>query len=194
MAAIVADPDDDTVRLAAADFLEEHGDPDRAAFVRVQVELARLEAAGQGKSLEADDLRKKERAYLGPLSYDWRFWAAEACPELVRVVSRGTDRDPLQGMTVEGADRLTWRRGFVDEVACSPPEWLRHGDAIRQRQPVRRVRLTAPDPLTREEWYGMIRTLRGLSEVSLGEHTAGFAGWLREWLPGVKVSLDERSA
>ncbi len=40
MAAIVADPDDDTVRLVAADYLEEHGDPDRAAFIRIQVELA----------------------------------------------------------------------------------------------------------------------------------------------------------
>ena len=49
IAAIIADPDDDTVRLVAADFLEEHGDPDRAAFIRIQVELARLEADGRGQ-------------------------------------------------------------------------------------------------------------------------------------------------
>jgi uncharacterized protein (TIGR02996 family) len=34
-------PDDDTPRLIYADFLEETGDADRAAFVRAQVELAR---------------------------------------------------------------------------------------------------------------------------------------------------------
>src|SRR5688500_1268195 len=86
VAAIVADPDDDALRLVAADFLEENGEPARAAFIRVQVELARLEAAELGKSPEADELRKKERAILGPLSEAPRLWAAEECPELVRGV------------------------------------------------------------------------------------------------------------
>ncbi len=53
LAAIVADPDDDTVRLVAADFLDENGHADRAAFIRVQVALARLEAPGSGESPEA---------------------------------------------------------------------------------------------------------------------------------------------
>ena len=35
-AAIVAHADEDTPRLAYADWLDEHGDPDRAAFIRVQ--------------------------------------------------------------------------------------------------------------------------------------------------------------
>src|SRR5262245_57198091 len=46
LAAILADPDDDTVRLAYADWLEEQGDPaqqPRAEFIRVQVELAQGE-------------------------------------------------------------------------------------------------------------------------------------------------------
>jgi uncharacterized protein (TIGR02996 family) len=34
-------PDDDTPRLVFADYLDDHGDHDRAAFVRAQVELAR---------------------------------------------------------------------------------------------------------------------------------------------------------
>src|SRR5262245_2593359 len=42
LAAIRAAPDDDTPRLVYADWLDEHGDPDRAEFIRVQVELARL--------------------------------------------------------------------------------------------------------------------------------------------------------
>ncbi len=41
LAAVCDRPDDDTPRLVLADFLDDHGDPDRAAFVRAQVELAR---------------------------------------------------------------------------------------------------------------------------------------------------------
>jgi len=39
--AILADPDDDAPRLIYADWLDEHGDADRAEFIRVQVELSR---------------------------------------------------------------------------------------------------------------------------------------------------------
>jgi uncharacterized protein (TIGR02996 family) len=40
--AIVHAPDDDVPRLVCADFLEETGDLDRAAFIRLQIELARI--------------------------------------------------------------------------------------------------------------------------------------------------------
>jgi uncharacterized protein (TIGR02996 family) len=40
--AICEDPDDDTPRLIYADWLDEHGQPERAEFIRVQCELARL--------------------------------------------------------------------------------------------------------------------------------------------------------
>jgi uncharacterized protein (TIGR02996 family) len=188
LAAIVENPDDDTARLVAADFLEENGEPDRAAFVRVQVELARLEAAGQGKSLEADELRKRERAFLGPLSMDRQFWAAEACPELVRVASRGAGRDPLEGMTVEGAERLTWRRGFVEGVNCRAEEWLRHGEAVRRRNPVHTVILTGCDRMTRDDWYAAMAALTGLRSVQLADAVPGTAHWLQNWLPGTDVA------
>jgi uncharacterized protein (TIGR02996 family) len=41
LAAIQEAPDDDTPRLVYADWLAEHGDPERAEFIRVQCELAR---------------------------------------------------------------------------------------------------------------------------------------------------------
>jgi uncharacterized protein (TIGR02996 family) len=41
LAAVRAEPDDDTARLVLADWLEEHGDSARAEFIRVQCELAR---------------------------------------------------------------------------------------------------------------------------------------------------------
>ncbi|HJZ60212.1 MAG TPA: TIGR02996 domain-containing protein [Gemmataceae bacterium] len=37
LAAICATPDDDTARLVYADWLDEHGDPDRAEFIRLQI-------------------------------------------------------------------------------------------------------------------------------------------------------------
>ncbi|QEL18048.1 TIGR02996 domain-containing protein [Limnoglobus roseus] len=40
--AIISEPDDDTARLVYADFIEEAGEPERAAFIREQIELARV--------------------------------------------------------------------------------------------------------------------------------------------------------
>src|SRR5881275_2195430 len=42
LAAVLAAPDDDAPRLVYADWLDEHGRPEWAAFIRLQVELARL--------------------------------------------------------------------------------------------------------------------------------------------------------
>src|ERR1043165_1555580 len=39
--AIIDNPDDDAVRLVYADWLEEHGDTDRAEFIRLQIEVAK---------------------------------------------------------------------------------------------------------------------------------------------------------
>lgn len=39
--ALLAEPEDDTLRLAMADWLDENEQPERAEFIRVQIELAR---------------------------------------------------------------------------------------------------------------------------------------------------------
>ena len=52
-------PDDDLARLVFADYLEEHGDGDRAEFIRLQVEYARqTQAAAEGVSASPKRLRK----------------------------------------------------------------------------------------------------------------------------------------
>src|SRR5436190_19415841 len=43
--AILAEPDDDAPRLVYSDWLEEHGDHERAEFIRVQCRLANLSPA-----------------------------------------------------------------------------------------------------------------------------------------------------
>ncbi|MBY0456966.1 MAG: TIGR02996 domain-containing protein, partial [Gemmataceae bacterium] len=57
--AICADPDEDTPRLAYADFLDEHGRHDRAAFVRGQVELATLQEDSYRIVLMANPLQSR---------------------------------------------------------------------------------------------------------------------------------------
>jgi uncharacterized protein (TIGR02996 family) len=42
LAAIIESPDDDSPRLIYADWLEDHGQPDRAEFIRVACTLEKL--------------------------------------------------------------------------------------------------------------------------------------------------------
>jgi uncharacterized protein (TIGR02996 family) len=194
LAAIIAEPDEDTPRLVAADFLEENGDPERAAFIRAQVGLAVLEASGLGKSLEADELRKKERAFLGRFSVYPHLWAMTDCPELVSVVSPRTSS--RLGVQVEGIERLGWRRGFVESVRCPAAEWLRHGGAVRARNPVQWASLTHCETVSRDAWYAGLAALRGLHDVWVWPTTAnpdwdpmGLVVWLRGWLPQTNVDV-----
>jgi uncharacterized protein (TIGR02996 family) len=55
--AIIASPDDDTPRLAYADWLDEQGDTARAEFIRVQIALARIGEDDERRK----DLRARER-------------------------------------------------------------------------------------------------------------------------------------
>jgi uncharacterized protein (TIGR02996 family) len=78
--AILASPDDDAPRLVWADWLEENGDSDRAEFVRLQCELARLDPADLlGDELSEQLLRltgnrETWTAGLGPYSRNCGFW------------------------------------------------------------------------------------------------------------------------
>jgi uncharacterized protein (TIGR02996 family) len=200
LAAIVANPDDAALRLVAADFLEENGDPNRAAFVRLQIALARLEASGLGQTAEAGALRKQERTFFGPLSSSPRLWAAADCPELVHGTRTGAG---FLALRAEGVERLTWRRGFVEWVTCQTAEWLRHGVAIRKRNPVRRVILSGCERVARDTWSAGLDALRGLSQVDLKsagyatgtpvEQGSELAAWLRERLPGTLVNAEIRA-
>src|SRR5262245_55108850 len=77
--AIVADPEDEGVRLIYADWLEEQGNP-RGEFIRLQCELEKLSADDPRRpDLEAREkqlLAEHANEWLGPLRgelVDWRF-------------------------------------------------------------------------------------------------------------------------
>ncbi len=67
LAAVIADPGDDLPRLAYADWCDENRDPDRAAFIRAQIQLARTPDA-KDLARAADALLRKHRdAWAAPL-------------------------------------------------------------------------------------------------------------------------------
>src|SRR5262245_44983871 len=86
---IIARPDDDTPRLVCADWFEDNGDPDRAEFIRAQIERAKL-APGDDRDAE---LRDREEALLTAHRPRWD--------------------GPLSDLACE----TVYRRGFVEAVA-----------------------------------------------------------------------------
>jgi uncharacterized protein (TIGR02996 family) len=72
LADIIANADDDAPRLVYADWLEDHGQPDRAAFVRVQCQLARLpEDDALRPDTRREGLEAKERELLARHGPQW---------------------------------------------------------------------------------------------------------------------------
>jgi len=67
--AICDNPEEDTPRLMFADWLDEHGEPDRAEFVRLQCELARLADDASDSQAVYEFLR--DRDHVTRPSADW---------------------------------------------------------------------------------------------------------------------------
>jgi uncharacterized protein (TIGR02996 family) len=63
--AVFQQPDDDTPRLVFADYLDDHGDGERAAFIRLQCRIARLTPRDRGKR----ELRKQEAAAIARFAH-----------------------------------------------------------------------------------------------------------------------------
>lgn len=152
LAAVLANPDDDLPRLVYADWLEEHGEPERAEFIRVQVELARRSgevcvACDDGAECECDirQLRRRERELIDAHGFDW-----------FQTTIPGIDLIPCLNPTMQpggGMIPATIRRGFVDEIRCTLADWLSHGSAIVRKHPVSRVELSdcVPTPVLGNE-------------------------------------------
>jgi len=66
---IFENPDDDAPRLVYADWLEEHGDSQQAAFIRLQIDLARRPP----ETPDAEDPRVKEVVSLWGVRKRWRY-------------------------------------------------------------------------------------------------------------------------
>jgi uncharacterized protein (TIGR02996 family) len=138
LAAILANPDEDTPRLMFADWLDEHGEPDRAEFIRVQIELARLREA------EADLPYAFGRHHAtGRPAYGWR---PHDTPERVALLKREAElHDANSAEWRAGIPNYAggnngylrhFRRGFVGEAVTSLGPFLKDPRALWERQPV----------------------------------------------------------
>lgn len=106
--AICADPDNDLPRLVYADYLEENGQAERAAFIRLQCEFVRKCFAGTGF---ADDPLRSELARLWDTHRE-QWWA-----ELPR----------LSGVHWD----IVFHRGFAERVVVETDTLLRdHAERI----------------------------------------------------------------
>jgi uncharacterized protein (TIGR02996 family) len=135
IAAIIAEPDDDVPRLVFADWLDEHGQPERSEFIRVQVELAACWLCrGQPETQwrrcgSCRALRRRERkvGYQGQPNVSQ--WFAQS-------LSVGW---PDPGAMLYGSLRPGYTRGFVSSVTLSWADWQAHAKQLLEAAPLRRV-------------------------------------------------------
>jgi len=186
------DGGDDAVRLVFADWLEDHGDPDRAAFIRVQIELERLG-------------RPAEQCHFGDVRNPARLTAAEAAR---RAVLRAQEDDLWEKNkaawraelpVLSGIDWSRPRRGFVEEVTAdsfrafrthadrlftlAPVVGLRFGPSERFSEPrdlnadsgVRLAAFPALARLRHLEFHGSALGDRGVTALAKSPHVANLA-------------------
>lgn len=114
LSAIVADPDDDMRRLAFADWLDETGtDPDRAAFIRAQIEAAHSEPF----SPKQRDANRRANELLFSNKHRWS----------AHLLRRTID--------------VTFVRGFIEEAVVDAARLPMDADEIFDAEPIRGLRV-----------------------------------------------------
>ena len=150
--ALLAEPDDDTLRLALADWLDENDQPARAEFIRVQVELAH--SAPDPDRWQFLDQRQNE--LLLAHGGEW-------------VAPLGFDAGAIHS-------RLEFRRGFVECFRLSVGVLIRDGARLARLTPVRElhvVRGGAPYGELRDLWrQPWLRSVTHLYGVELSDWSA----------------------
>jgi uncharacterized protein (TIGR02996 family) len=136
--AIHDNPDDDTLRLVYADWLEEQGDP-QAELIRVQCRLARLDAddpeRGELDTREREMLKRHSRDWLGPSGNDARGWS--------------------------------FQRGILTSVTIPVPLYLEHGEELRQIKPTCEILLDLSDAEIPQSFLSLVPESVARETVSL---------------------------
>jgi uncharacterized protein (TIGR02996 family) len=122
--AVLLDPGDDGPRLVYADWLDEHGEHDRAEFIRVEIEL--LTAP---REYDSFDLDIPAGRYAQLLKRRHRL-----------LVSKAAENEwPVPAARIRN---YAWDRGFVGEVACTAADFLAHAAALFAAHPIVKVTLS----------------------------------------------------
>jgi uncharacterized protein (TIGR02996 family) len=144
LSVICANPDDDTARLVYADWLDEHGEVRRAAFIRARVEHQRLttadtEAAAMYGQIRGDWLDARERAAWSPVDDGLRVIFASDPPPKARITltAKGEGVPRVPGAAYHGNQGGFFSRLHVANVTA----FLRAADALFAAAPISYVTL-----------------------------------------------------
>lgn len=139
---IAREPDDDTLRLVYADWLEEDGRADRAALIRVQVRLSELRRA----------IPPPDEGALFPFFGLSRWPGTWHCPGdsperrelafLGRCLLDAHEEEWLSPLRSLLRHDWVWSRGFVEVVDADPSSLAASADELFDLHPIRRLILT----------------------------------------------------
>ncbi len=121
LTAIAAHPDEDTPRLMYADWLDEHGRPIRAEFIRVQIDIARKDHLPRAILNRYVDLFKRNQELIDDHRAELLGPLATLPPEV----------------------RVEFRRGFVASIDLRADEFILLGDAFSTLNPLPEITLRA---------------------------------------------------
>src|SRR5262245_38314959 len=137
---ILTNPDDDTPRLVYADWLDDHGESDRAEFIRLQCAAAQASKNSKHRS-ELEDragklLRKHQQKWAGPLirrggmvAFERGFPTPRSCCLVASVLASARNADKL--LTI--FDRHGPDLHLCELMACLTQEVVfRHAHLVRE--------------------------------------------------------------
>lgn len=132
LAAIRDQPESLGPRLVFADWLEEHGDCDRAEFIRVQIEAEHHPVSSPRRlrlEQRAADLTESHGSeWTKPISS----LIPESRPRLIASSTMTFQDDAVR----EWTPSYRFRGGFIEDVSVTCTEWRDHGQAILDATPV----------------------------------------------------------
>ena len=141
-------PDDDFPRLVMADWLDDNGEPERAAFIRLQCEIAQLENTCKccGGGMIAEGYQLPVRCECGILDKQ----------ESVKhfIIEYGLNK--LAGFGIPEKIKPTFHRGFVEEVIGKSENVLPWLDIACAQTVLRKVQLkTLPSIIGSGDSFGL---------------------------------------
>ena len=147
--ALLAEPDDDTLRLALADWLDENEQSPRAEFIRVQIELA----TGVADRERRCALEARQRDLLIAHETEW-----------VQPLAKVLKCQPGKW------GGWVFRRGFVEYFRLSGDRLLCCAQRLAELTPIRQInmeKVNVNPAFWSQPW---LRSLTHLYDVSIGSH------------------------
>lgn len=154
--AIIAEPEDDALRLIYADWLTDHGEPERAELIRVQIELEHTpewitvgdnDGMLGGKRMICQ-IRNERYEYL---TERMRALAIRGLGLAFCNLPPVASGKIVQCVYREGnVDNFTiWKRGFIRSMRTSWEFWTARADKICQHHPIEEVELLTMPKMNR---------------------------------------------